>query len=137
MKKDGFATLNNQFSWAFEKEPGTVFFDKNKEIVLKNASISVGISEEINNRLAYRLEQNIPNPANGHCLIRFALPHAAQVSIDLYNLNGKKLMNILNESLEQGEHQVDVELSGLAEGTYYYSLRTGDFVSTKKLVVGR
>jgi aminopeptidase N len=127
---------NNQaFSFTYDKEPGTLFFDQSNEIVLKTATISVGIDEDRKSISSYHLGQNFPNPVAGNTVIVFNLPKASFVNLSLYDLNGKKLMTMADKNAEAGQNEIEVDLSQLANGTYYYTLKTDNFVSSKKLVL--
>ncbi|MBK7259657.1 MAG: hypothetical protein IPI01_18020 [Ignavibacteriae bacterium] len=83
------------------------------------------------------LFQNHPNPFNPTTSIRFGLPKAAFVRLDVYSILGEKLRSILDEERSAGYHEVQFDASGFASGVYFYRLEAGVFVETKHLLLLR
>ncbi len=75
---------------------------------------------------AFRLMQNFPNPANPATIIRFELPSASNVSLELYDMLGRKISTVIDGRREAGVHEVAVDGSALATGVYIYRLRSTD-----------
>ena len=89
---------------------------------------------------AYSLSQNYPNPFNPNTQIAFNLPHKALVTLNVYNVLGRKVTTLADETLSQGSYVAEWDgrsSSGQpsASGTYFYRLETEDFVQTKKMVL--
>ncbi len=126
---------NQMFTWAFDKKPLNVVFDPNNNIVLKTAILAVGIQKETKQPLSYELYQNYPNPFNPTTNIRFDIARSGNVNITIYDLLGKKMMQLLNEERPAGSHVVTFDAGSLASGVYYYSIQSLDFISTKKLTL--
>jgi hypothetical protein len=93
----------------------------------------LGIQQN-NSALNFSLDQNYPNPFSENTLIRFTLPASANVDLSIYDVTGQKVMNVVNEKLSEGKHQYAVDSKKLNTGIYYFTLRTGDKVETRKLV---
>ncbi|MDO8548776.1 MAG: T9SS type A sorting domain-containing protein [Ignavibacteria bacterium] len=73
------------------------------------------------------LNQNYPNPFNPVTNISFALPSKSNVSLEIYNLVGQKVMTLVQGNLEKGPYSYTVDASNLSSGIYIYSLSaTGD-----------
>ena len=89
----------------------------------------VGIPE------AFQLSQNFPNPFNPTTTIRYALPKAGNVLLTIYNLRGEEVLKLINGEQPAGYHEISWDGSRLSSGIYFYSLRAGDFVQTKKMVL--
>lgn len=83
----------------------------------------------------FSLFQNYPNPFNPTTTIRYALPRSAKVVLVVYDVLGRKAMELVNETKAAGFYEVPLNASRLASGTYFYRLQAGEYVETKKMVV--
>jgi N-acetylneuraminic acid mutarotase len=83
----------------------------------------------------FLLEQNYPNPFNPSTTIRYQLPVASEVKLEVYDVLGKKIATVVNERQSAGAYQVVWNASGLSSGTYFYRLQAGTFVETKKMIM--
>lgn len=83
----------------------------------------------------FELAQNYPNPFNPSTTINFSLAKSSDVSLKVYDMLGKEVATIVNGSMNQGSHQVTFDASDLASGLYVYTIRTADFVSSKKMML--
>ena len=86
----------------------------------------------------YSLEQNYPNPFNPETKIKFSIPEKQNVSLQVYDIQGKLVAEILNGSeLTAGNYEVSFNsaASQLSSGTYYYTLKTDKFTQTKKMTI--
>ena len=99
-------------------------------------SVTTGISER--NR-AGNVEVSIfPNPVQSSSVIRFTLQQKSDVSLNVYNLLGKKVYAIAGGKLPAGEHTRHFEASELPDGIYFVKLVVnGNAVNTGKIIVGR
>ena len=89
--------------------------------------------EFLNDR--FRLEHPQPNPAQDYTVIRFRINRATDVSLVLYDLQGRPVRRILAEARDAGEHAVRVDLQGLAAGMYLYEIQAGILRDSKRLVI--
>ncbi|MCX7610893.1 MAG: S8 family peptidase, partial [Ignavibacterium sp.] len=95
-------------------------------------------SEPINLPKYFKLEQNYPNPFNPSTKITWHQPENAFVSIKLFNALGEEVDTIIEGLFEAGIHsKLYIINSTLPSGIYFYQLRTGDFVDTKKMILLR
>ena len=83
----------------------------------------------------FNLSQNYPNPFNPSTKIEFALPEAAEVRIDVFNMLGQKVQTLKNERMAAGYYSVTFEAGGLSSGVYVYQLRMGNAVLTKRMLL--
>ncbi len=90
----------------------------------------------------YALFQNYPNPFNPRTSIQFAIGSRQFVSLKVYDVLGNEVTTLVDEELSAGEYEVDFSASSLSasgirnlvSGIYFYQLRAGNFVQTKKMV---
>jgi hypothetical protein len=90
--------------------------------------------------VTYELRQNYPNPFNPNTVVEFALPQMSEVKIEIYNILGQTVRNLVNEKLPAGVYQVawdgtDLHGSQVATGIYYYRIHAGDFIDTRKMLL--
>lgn len=98
-------------------------------------TVLVSVAEPTGAPKEYALQQNYPNPFNPSTTIRFELPHAAQVSLMVYNVLGQEVMMLISEEKPAGIYEVQFSAPHLSSGMYMYRLRANDFVSTKRMLV--
>jgi hypothetical protein len=97
-----------------------------------------GISgvEPIGNNVT--LESVYPNPASTTCNIIFSIPATSSVNAVLYDLSGRKVMNILaNTTMTDGRYKIPVDVTKLANGVYAYTITVDGVPYTQKLVVAK
>ncbi len=104
------------------------------------ASIVVGIGDDNNLPNEFSLEQNYPNPFNPSTSIEFALPQTVDVSLKIYNIRGQLVKTLVDGSKSAGRYSLtwdgtDNFGSRVASGTYIYSIKAGEFVNNKKMVL--
>jgi hypothetical protein len=127
---------NQQFFWfSFNKQPASMLFDKDNEIVIKEASLTVGIDEEHIGSNTFSLDQNAPNPAKGNTTISYSLPEETHVVLSLFDMTGKKVLELVNAEEQTGTHYHTLNTSELKAGMYYYRLETESNSATRKMVV--
>ena len=130
-------SANNQlFSWTFNRQPTSVVFDPNNEIVIKTASLVMGTGENISEIPAkFDLFQNYPNPFNPVTNIAYDLPKNTNVKVVIYDAAGKQVNELVNEFQQAGKHSVSFNGMDIASGVYYYKIQAGDFTSVKKMIM--
>lgn len=81
------------------------------------------------------LGQNHPNPANASTTVTYSLNNSAKVNMDLFDINGKLVRNLVQGTMAPGEHRLDISTADLQDGVYFYTLTTDGAVSTKRMTV--
>ncbi len=82
------------------------------------------------------LYQNYPNPFNIETNIKFALPRSANVTVEVFDLLGRKVKTLVQgERFEAGEKVVKFKADGLPSGVYIYRVRADEFQDSKKMVL--
>lgn len=84
---------------------------------------------------SFSLAQNYPNPFNPTTTIRYDIPKIGFVKISVYNILGKEIKTLVSEERNPGSYEVTFEANGLASGIYYYTIRTGDFTQSRKMIL--
>lgn len=112
----------------------TVFYRRTTQVEDKNQ----------NSPSAFHLAQNYPNPfsanetfGNPSTTIRFELPAAAAVTLQILDLSGREIERLANGKFNAGEHQVQWNAANYPGGVYFYRLQAGNFMATRKLILMR
>ena len=79
--------------------------------------------------------QNYPNPFNPSTSISYMLPVSGRVIVSVYDVIGKEVSALVNEYQAAGLHSVNFDASSLSSGVYYYSVKSGSYLGTKKLLL--
>lgn len=83
----------------------------------------------------FALKQNYPNPFNPSTKIGFALPERSTVTLDIYNVLGQRVVNLFTGELPVGNHEFEWDASDSPSGMYFYRLKSGLGVRTKKMIL--
>jgi len=103
---------------------------------IKSDNNGSGVDDETpNTPNAFALHPAYPNPANDAVTFSFALPQTGPVTLDIFDIKGRKIDTVLNEELSTGNYEVGVSTGNLASGVYLYRLTAGDNSAVKKMVV--
>lgn len=81
----------------------------------------------------FHLSQNYPDPFGGKTTIKFCVAYKCRVRIDLCDIKRNAIKRIMDEEKEAGTYKIEFDGSGLREGVYSYTLRAGEFMSTKRM----
>jgi phosphodiesterase/alkaline phosphatase D-like protein len=73
----------------------------------------------------------------GQATINYALPEQSQVTLEVYDVLGRRVATLVNREKEAGEYSVRLDAADLSSGNYFYRMRAGDFTQTRRLVVVR
>ena len=98
-------------------------------------SSTVGIEDNLNIPLAFNLYQNYPNPFNPRTTIKYSIPELSKVKLTLFNLLGEEVTTLVNEEKNAGNYSVEFNAATLPSGVYFYQLKAGEFISSKKMVL--
>ena len=83
----------------------------------------------------YQLHQNYPNPFNPTTQIHYTLPVPAQVTLEVFNSIGQKVMELVNSQKPAGYHIEIFDATRLSSGVYFYKLTTPSFTETKRMLL--
>lgn len=95
----------------------------------------VGVEDQISGPATYQLAQNYPNPFNPSTKLNYAIEKPGLVTLKVYDVLGREVASLVNEIQNAGSHAVAFDASKLASGMYMYTLTSGSFSSTKKMML--
>jgi len=133
---NGTTTSWSQYSFIDENvEPGLYLY-RLKQVDFDGSftyweSLEVYISAP----LKFSLEQNYPNPFNPSTTISYSIPADGYVTIKVYDILGNEVVSLVDEQKQDGTFEIHFNATTLSSGVYYYTLKAGEFTSTKKLVL--
>ena len=96
-------------------------------------SCIIGTEDELESGIT--LHQSFPNPTTNQALIRFELPAITELSLNVTNMYGQEVAVLAEGEFAAGQHSVTANTESMAAGVYFYNLRAGDYVITKKMIV--
>ena len=94
---------------------------------------SVGVGDELPNN--FTLLQNYPNPFNPSTSIQYAISSRQFVTIKIYGLLGNEIATLVNEEKPAGSYEVEFSGTTLPSGIYFYQLKVGSFIQTRKMIL--
>jgi hypothetical protein len=83
----------------------------------------------------FSLAQNRPNPYRAGTTISFNLPDERHVTLDVYDVTGKRVLTLIDGARAAGPHSVALENRTLTAGVYFYRLVAGGDVAQRKMVI--
>jgi hypothetical protein len=106
----------------------------------------VGIDDENENLpTEFSLSQNYPNPFNPSTTLSFAISHSSMVTLKVYDILGREVATLVNEEKPAGEYEIMFSVEGgsasggnassLSSGIYFYQLKAGEYIQTKKMIL--
>jgi protocatechuate 3,4-dioxygenase beta subunit len=83
----------------------------------------------------FSLQQNYPNPFNPTTTIAYHLPAGREVKLAVHDVHGRKVATLVDTKQAAGTYQVAFDANALSSGFYYYTLKAGDFIKTKEMLL--
>jgi hypothetical protein len=106
-----------------------------RKIVLTDQITS--IDKDFYQPVSLMLHQNYPNPFNPSTIIRWHSEVSGHQILKVFDVLGNEIATLVNEYKPAGSYEVEFDASGLSSGVYFYQLKTGNFIQTKKMVLLR
>jgi len=114
----------------------TQFGSTHDEGWIVNLAISTGIDDARTGiPLTPFLSQNFPNPFNPNTKINYSIPQNSFVTLKVYNILGNEIATLVNEEKAVGNYEIEFNGGNLSSGVYFYKMRTGSFIDTKKFIL--
>jgi hypothetical protein len=109
------------------------WFPSRKAQWLTNPVSDVPVVGELPN--AFTLSQNYPNPFNPATTVTYSVPKEAQVRLEVFDVLGRKVVELVNEVKKAGEYHVSFDASRFGTGTYIYRMIAGGQTISKKMML--
>ncbi|MBS1492023.1 MAG: T9SS type A sorting domain-containing protein [Bacteroidetes bacterium] len=136
---NGNGTSNNVHTYTYDDRNLTtgkynyrlkqIDFNGNYKYYQLTNEVEVGIPNK------YDLSQNYPNPFNPSTTINYELPKSNFVSLKIYDMMGREVANLVNQTQDAGFYSIKFDASKLSSGIYFYKIQAADFSAVKKLML--
>ena len=83
----------------------------------------------------FELKQNYPNPFNPATSISYAIPQSSLVTLKIYDVLGKEVARLVNETKAAGYYNVNFDATNFGSGMYFYKIEAGNFTQTKRMLL--
>ncbi len=121
-------------SWSFEAPPGgSVDPEQDYCGLYFEPEITIDPIPEIPSE--FSLAQNYPNPFNTRTTIQYSLPEESGVTIEIYNILGRKVETLIREKQTAGYHQVVWDAENQPSGNYLYRIKVAEYVETRSCLL--
>lgn len=138
VKGAGTTTEQKEYSYTDKNLSNGLYTYRLKQIDYNGSfEYSDAIEVDVRSLNNYSLEQNYPNPFNPTTKIGYVLSEKANVKIIVTNTIGEQIAVLVNQTQEQGYHQLTFDANNLPSGIYFYSLQTDNFSETRKMLLLR
>ncbi len=114
---------------------GYLFAVTNSGGIFRSKDIATNIKSNPIFIKEFTLSQNYPNPFNPNTTITYSIPERGNVKLTVYNSLGQVISELVNEEKPAGNFSVQFNAANLPSGVYFYSLKSGGFVESKKLIL--
>ena len=104
-------------------------FENNQMYMVESLTEAMPLPE------AFSLERAYPNPFNPTTTLSFAIPVDSEVSLSVYNLQGREVMSLINGNMNAGYHSVIWNADSHSSGVYFVKMVAGEYVNTQKLML--
>lgn len=84
---------------------------------------------------SYNVSQNFPNPFNPSTKIRYSVQQSSEVTIQVFDILGNKIERLVNEEKPEGTYDITWNAANPSSGVYFYQMKAGDYVNTKKMLL--
>ncbi len=81
------------------------------------------------------LHQNYPNPFNPSTTFRYSIPQTSKVVIKVYDILGNEIATLMDEEKPVGTYELTWNAENLPSGVYFYQLKAGEYINTKKMIL--
>jgi len=132
----GNSTGTSHYNYSDQNLSSGRYYYRLKQVDLDGRfTYSAIVSVVLGSQSLYTLEQNFPNPFRGESIIRYSLPETVRVNLAVYDIYGRLVKVLVNETKDAGTHAVTFRTDNLGAGLYFYRLQAGGFSAVKKMTI--
>ncbi len=135
---NGSGTTNEMKYYSFTDRAGTgKYHYRLKQIDYNGSYEYFELTEEVIIGIPYKYElsQNFPNPFNPSTKIYYTIPNNEHITLKVYDITGRLVKTLVNVSQSTGYYEINFDASDLPGGVYFYSLLSGGFTNTRRMVL--
>ena len=103
-------------------------------VVIQMFGVS-GVIEKTNKTFEFGLSQNYPNPFNPTTTIGYNLEKPTNISIEIYNVKGEKVVSLVDGYKVAGSYKMNFNAEQMSSGIYFYRLVAGEHIATKTMIL--
>jgi len=140
VKGNGTTTSSHGYTFADKQlQPGSYSYRLKQIDFNGKYEFSKVIDVQIVHGLSYALEQNYPNPFNPETAIKYTIPQAGRVTIQVYDVTGKEVVTLVNNEMQAGSYETqwfgrDNRGYSVSTGVYILKMASGSFTSARKIM---
>jgi photosystem II stability/assembly factor-like uncharacterized protein len=132
----GTTTEHHDYSYIDRNVERNTYYYRLKQIDFNGmCQYSDQIEVFVSGVLTIKLEQNYPNPFNPVTNIGFTISDFGFVSLKIYDILGNEIATLINEEKQPGTYEVEFDANDLTSGIYFYQLKSGNYLETRKMVM--
>ncbi len=136
---EGSGTSNSQKNYSFEdKNINNGTYEYRLKQIDNNGQFKYSSTAKVlinSIPKVYALNQNFPNPFNPSTKISYQISKSEFVSLKVYDILGNEVSTLVNEKKSPGNYEINFDASSLSSGVYFYQIKAGNFVQTKKMTL--
>jgi len=133
--KSVFDNYGNQIIYAWEVWENSAW--QNHVQLLFIYTLVSSVEEDLLNGFNYSLSQNHPNPFNPSTKISWQSPTGSHQTIKVFDVLGNEIATLIDEYKPAGSYEINFDASKLSSGVYFYQLKAGNYLETKKMILLR
>ena len=135
---EGHGTTSEQQNYSYKDSSLTSgkYFYRLKQIDYDGSfKYSKEVEVDLFHPLRYSLEQNYPNPFNPITKIKYSITQSSFVGLQFYDILGNEIETLVNEEKTSGVYEIVFNAANLSSGIYFYQLKAGNFIQTRKMIL--
>ena len=94
-----------------------------------------GVDNPAQSQPLFEVSQNYPNPARGITKVGLAMREPANVSTEVVDVTGRKVLEIPEQYFTTGQHIINLDCTNFSKGIYFYTLKANKTEITRKMIV--